>query len=69
MMKPDPDGKLRDNNRFEGYAMDLMKEICRPMNLNCSYTFNLVADGQYGSYDPKTKKWNGLIKDLLELVK
>ncbi|CAH1183231.1 unnamed protein product [Phaedon cochleariae] len=62
-----PNGKsLYGNDRYEGYSMDIMKEICKPENLNCSYTFELVPDGMYGNYDPKTKQWNGLIKELLE---
>nr|AUF73077.1 ionotropic receptor [Anoplophora chinensis] len=67
MMRPNPEGNLMGNDRFEGYAMDLMKEICKPENLNCSYTFRLVDDGHYGNRDSKTKKWNGLIKEILEL--
>ncbi|CAG9764243.1 unnamed protein product [Ceutorhynchus assimilis] len=51
------------NDRFEGYAMDLMAEICNI--LNCSYTFELVPDGKYGNYDPDRKEWNGLIGHLL----
>uniref|UniRef100_A0A6P7HE52 Glutamate receptor ionotropic, kainate 1-like n=1 Tax=Diabrotica virgifera virgifera TaxID=50390 RepID=A0A6P7HE52_DIAVI len=63
----DPNGKtLYGNDRYEGYSMDLMKEICKPENLNCSFTFHLVPDGKYGNYDSKTKQWNGLIKELLE---
>ncbi|VEN63264.1 unnamed protein product [Callosobruchus maculatus] len=65
--KEDPPGIiLKGNDRYEGYSMDLMKEICKPNNLNCSFTFEPVSDGMYGNYDPNTKKWNGLIKDLIE---
>lgn len=54
------------NDRFEGYAMDLMQEICSI--LNCSFTFELVPDGKYGNYDPVKKEWNGLIRYLLDRV-
>ncbi|CAH1961045.1 unnamed protein product [Acanthoscelides obtectus] len=65
--KEDPPGRiLKGNDRYEGYSIDLMKEICKPNNLNCSFTFEPVSDGMYGNYDPNTKKWNGLIKDLIE---
>lgn len=57
---------LYGNARFEGYAVDLMTEICKPENLNCSFTFDLVPDGMYGNFDPVTKQWNGIIKELLE---
>ncbi|CAG9860726.1 unnamed protein product [Phyllotreta striolata] len=67
MRLPDPPGKpLLGNDRFEGYAVDLVSEICKPQHLNCSYTFELVPDGMYGNFDPVTKKWNGIIKELLE---
>lgn len=59
---------LYGNARFEGYAVDLMTEICKPENLNCSFTFDLVPDGMYGNFDPVTKQWNGIIKELLEYV-
>lgn len=54
------------NDRFEGYAMDLMQEICSI--LNCSFTFELVPDQKYGNYDPVKKEWNGLIRHLLDRV-
>ncbi|KAG5879600.1 hypothetical protein JTB14_025247 [Gonioctena quinquepunctata] len=67
MRRTDPDGKhLYGNDRYEGYVMDLIAEICKPESLNCSFSFELVADGKYGNYDPSTKQWNGIIKELLE---
>ncbi|XP_074030865.1 glutamate receptor ionotropic, kainate 2 isoform X2 [Leptinotarsa decemlineata] len=67
MRRVDPHGRaLYGNDRFEGYTMDLIGEICKPQNLNCSFTFEIVADGKYGNYDPKTKQWNGLIRELLD---
>nr|XP_023019507.1 glutamate receptor ionotropic, kainate 2-like [Leptinotarsa decemlineata] len=67
MHRVDPNGRaLYGNDRFEGYTMDLIGEICKPQNLNCSFTFEIVADGKYGNYDPKTKQWNGLIRELLD---
>ncbi|KAJ8959263.1 hypothetical protein NQ317_015067 [Molorchus minor] len=47
---------LSGNDRFEGYAMDLMHEICKPENINCSYNFELVPDGNYGKQDPKNQE-------------
>ncbi|KAF7285568.1 hypothetical protein GWI33_010478 [Rhynchophorus ferrugineus] len=60
---PPPGKSLFGNDRWEGYALDLMQEICNI--LNCSYTFEEVPDGKYGSYDPVKKEWNGLIGHLL----
>ncbi|XP_048519157.1 glutamate receptor ionotropic, kainate 2-like [Dendroctonus ponderosae] len=58
--------ELFGNDRYEGYALDLMHEICSI--LNCSFTIELVADGKYGNFDPVTKEWNGLIRHLLDRV-
>lgn len=63
---PKPGEKLEGNDQFEGYSMDLIDGIAQVLNF--SYVFELVPDNAYGSYDPKTKEWNGLIKQLLERV-
>lgn len=54
------------NARFEGYAINLIDEIAK--ELNFKYEFYLAPDGKYGSYNPVTKKWDGLVKELLERV-
>lgn len=46
--------------------MDLMDGICKLYE--CKYEFELVPDNNYGNYDPKTKRWNGLIGHLLDRV-
>lgn len=33
------------------------------------YEFELVPDNMYGSYNKETKKWNGLVKHLLDRVR
>ncbi|KAJ8910754.1 hypothetical protein NQ315_017211 [Exocentrus adspersus] len=68
MQKANPNNEFRTgNDRYEGYAMDLMGMICKPESLNCSYTFYLVPDNNYGTYDPEKKQWNGLIRELMDL--
>ncbi|XP_034252798.1 glutamate receptor ionotropic, kainate 2-like isoform X1 [Thrips palmi] len=52
------------NDGLEGYAMDLIHEIS--LILNFKYEFYLVKDGKYGSLNPTTKQWDGIIKDLLD---
>lgn len=58
---------LTGNARYEGYSMDLIAAIANILNF--TFEFELAADGKYGNYDPKTKSWNGLIKDLLDRVR
>ncbi|XP_059486426.1 glutamate receptor ionotropic, kainate 2-like isoform X2 [Neocloeon triangulifer] len=63
MFRPNAD-KLTGNERFEGYSIDLIDEISQILGFK--YEFQLVPDGRYGSYNPNTKKWDGLVKQLLE---
>lgn len=46
--------------------MDLIEHIAN--FLGFQYRFELVPENAYGSYDASTKKWNGLIKQLLDHV-
>lgn len=36
--------------------------------LGFKYVLKLVEDNNYGSYNKETKKWNGLVKELLDRV-
>lgn len=51
------------NERFEGYAVDLIHELSKILHFN--YQIKLVADGAYGRYDNLTKTWNGMIGELI----
>ncbi|XP_014473269.1 PREDICTED: glutamate receptor ionotropic, kainate 2-like [Dinoponera quadriceps] len=57
-------GVLIDQKRYEGYCIDLIEHIAN--HLKFQYKFELVPDGQYGSYNAKTKSWDGLIRRLLD---
>ncbi|XP_039289562.1 glutamate receptor ionotropic, kainate 2 isoform X1 [Nilaparvata lugens] len=63
-MRKDSSEKLTGNAQFEGYSIDLIHEISRILGFN--YTFRLVPDGRYGSFNRETKEWDGMIKELLE---
>lgn len=58
--------KLTGNDQFEGYVVDLTREISRVLGFN--YTFRLVPDGHYGSLNRLTNEWDGMISELLEQV-
>lgn len=62
--KADEGVLLEGNARFEGYVVDLINRIAS--NLKFKYELEVVPDGQYGSINPVTKKWNGLVKHLLD---
>lgn len=52
------------NARFEGYVVDLIRRI--QQNLNFKYELEVVPDGKYGNLDPVTKKWDGIVRHLLD---
>ncbi|XP_010220269.1 PREDICTED: glutamate receptor ionotropic, kainate 3-like, partial [Tinamus guttatus] len=59
------DTALFGNDRFEGYCIDLLKELA--VILGFSYEIRLVEDGKYGAQDDKGQ-WNGMIKELIDHV-
>lgn len=59
------DKVLVGNDRFEGFCIDLLKELSNILGF--SYEIRLVPDGKYGSQDDKGQ-WNGMIRELIEHV-
>ncbi|XP_045075329.1 glutamate receptor ionotropic, kainate 3-like, partial [Coregonus clupeaformis] len=57
------DKALVANDRFEGFCIDLLKELASILGF--TYEIRLVPDGRYGSQDDKGQ-WNGMIKELME---
>ncbi|XP_047363225.1 glutamate receptor ionotropic, kainate 2-like [Vespa velutina] len=62
------DGSTRgiaiDKKYYEGYCIDVIENIAKILKFK--YSFMLVPDNQYGSYNPKKKSWNGLMRLLLD---
>lgn len=58
---------LEGNNRFEGYSLELIDGISKILGFQ--YRMEIVPDGKYGSYNKATKKWDGLVKYLLDRVR
>lgn len=46
--------------------MDLIEEISKILGF--SYRFEITPDNKYGSFNKITKKWDGLVKQLLDRV-
>nr|XP_014354085.1 PREDICTED: glutamate receptor ionotropic, kainate 3 isoform X1 [Latimeria chalumnae]XP_014354089.1 PREDICTED: glutamate receptor ionotropic, kainate 3 isoform X1 [Latimeria chalumnae] len=57
------DKALFGNDRFEGYCIDLLKELA--FILGFTYEIRLVDDGKYGAPDEKGQ-WNGMVKELMD---
>lgn len=60
------DTPLYGNERFEGYCMDLLKELANILGF--TYEVHLVEDGKYGSQDETTGQWNGMVRELMDHV-
>ncbi|XP_072103515.1 glutamate receptor ionotropic, kainate 3 isoform X2 [Mobula birostris] len=57
------DKPLSGNDRFEGYCIDLLKELSNILGF--VYDIQLTQDGKYGTPDEKGQ-WNGMVKDLID---
>lgn len=60
------DKPLYGNDRFEGYCIDLLRELATILGF--TYEVRLVEDGKYGSQDENTGQWNGMVKELMDHV-
>lgn len=64
MQKKNEDG-LFGNDRFEGFCIDLLKEIAAEVRFN--YEFYIVPDGKYGA--PEKDGWTGMVRELTDNVR
>uniref|UniRef100_A0A667ZL95 Glutamate receptor n=1 Tax=Myripristis murdjan TaxID=586833 RepID=A0A667ZL95_9TELE len=55
--------QLVGNDKYEGYCVELATEIAK--HVGFAYRLELVGDGKYGSRDPETKIWNGMVGELV----
>lgn len=53
------------NNQYEGYSIDLIKELAAKLGFN--YTF-IDGGSNYGSFNKTTNKTTGMMKELNEGV-
>uniref|UniRef100_A0AAR2LNN7 Glutamate receptor n=1 Tax=Pygocentrus nattereri TaxID=42514 RepID=A0AAR2LNN7_PYGNA len=51
------------NDKYEGYCVELAAEIAK--HVGYSFRLELVGDGKYGTRDPETKMWNGMVGELV----
>ncbi|XP_040278027.1 glutamate receptor ionotropic, kainate 1 [Bufo bufo] len=57
------DKPLYGNDRFEGYCLDLLKELSNILGF--IYEVKLVGDGKYGAQNDKGE-WNGMVRELID---
>uniref|UniRef100_A0A8C1SGT2 Glutamate receptor n=1 Tax=Cyprinus carpio TaxID=7962 RepID=A0A8C1SGT2_CYPCA len=58
------DKPLYGNDRFEGYCIDLLRELAAILGF--TYEIRLVEDGKYGAQEESTGQWNGMIRELMD---
>ncbi|XP_075739290.1 glutamate receptor ionotropic, kainate 2-like [Rhipicephalus microplus] len=56
--------KLEGNDRFQGYCVDLLREISATLGFR--YRLKLVRDGAYGTRDSQGR-WNGIMRELVDM--
>ncbi|CAG9562718.1 unnamed protein product [Danaus chrysippus] len=56
--------KLEGNDRYEGFGIEIIEELAKMNEFN--YTFDIQADGVYGSYDAKIGKWTGMMEKIMD---
>lgn len=49
-----------------GYCVDLMQRLSQLTGL--SFKLRLVSDGSFGTIEPRTKQWTGMIGELIRNV-
>ncbi|XP_055907858.1 glutamate receptor ionotropic, kainate 2-like [Eupeodes corollae] len=56
--------KLSGNSRYEGFGVDLIKELAEKLGFN--FTFNIHVDDNYGFYDTVTNVSTGMVHEIME---
>jgi len=64
MLKKNEEG-LVGNDRFEGFCVDLLREIAEEVGFQ--YSFYTVPDGKYGA--PEKDGWTGMVRELIDNVR
>ncbi|KAJ3589895.1 hypothetical protein NHX12_010736 [Muraenolepis orangiensis] len=59
------DKELSGNERFEGYCLDLLKELSNILGF--TYQVKLVSDGKYGAQSDKGE-WSGMVRELIDHI-
>ncbi|XP_067113889.1 glutamate receptor ionotropic, kainate 1 isoform X3 [Osmerus mordax] len=65
VMHKKSDKELVGNDRFEGYCLDLLKELSNILGF--TYEVKLVTDGKYGAQNDKGE-WNGMVRELIDHI-
>ncbi|KAL7304917.1 hypothetical protein TKK_0002715 [Trichogramma kaykai] len=56
--------KMSGNDQYEGFGVDIIHEISKMLGFN--YTFFVQTDNVYGSLNPTTGEWNGMLRKIMD---
>ncbi|KAI4814239.1 hypothetical protein KUCAC02_003442 [Chaenocephalus aceratus] len=65
VMQRKSEKELIGNDRYEGYCLDLLKELSNILGF--TYEVRLVGDGKYGAQNDKGE-WNGMVRELIDHI-
>ena len=54
------------NDRFEGFCVDLLERVAKATGFQ--YQIELAPEGNFGTRDPQTGEWSGLVRQLIDKV-
>jgi len=66
MEKKNEEG-LTGNDQFEGFCIDLLKEIAEEVDFK--FSFYIVPDGEYGAPKEDGDGWTGMVRELIDNVR
>ncbi|XP_043207599.1 glutamate receptor ionotropic, kainate 2-like, partial [Amphibalanus amphitrite] len=55
---------LTGNARFEGFCVDLLERVAKATGFQ--YQIELAPEGNFGTRDPVTGEWSGLVRQLID---
>lgn len=65
-MLKDSTVELTGNDRYEGFAVDLIEALAPILGIN--YEIIIQDDGNFGVYDNETQTWDGMIGKIISGV-
>lgn len=54
------------NSRFYGFCVNLLNQVAAKVGF--SYEMELAPEQKYGTRDPETGEWNGIVRELMRHV-
>ena len=61
-----PQANALEGPSYMGYCIDILEKLQE--HIDFKYHLYLVPDGQYGSRDPVSQQWDGIMREIIEQV-